>query len=335
MMLRKIAIIGAGISGLTLARELSNFADVVIFEKENHVGGRMASFSSNNFSFDYGAQCFTVRTNQFASFLEPFIKSGIIKEWRGKVMNFISPNNQNERIWSEKHFVCSPNMDSLCIELSKNLNIVYNTPVSPIKNRFNRKWELAGSNGETLGLFDVVISTSAPDETCYLLEDNLDINDLLSMHKMQPCISLMLGFDTKWENNWIGGKVHNNPIKWISINSSKPDRNKNHTEIVVHSRSNWAENNYLINDDCILETLLINLKLMTSIDGSKASFAKIHRWSKAIVASTEKTGPFFDDSTNFGGSSDWCYTSRIEEAWLSAIELSQMIIYNYTRRAVV
>jgi renalase len=69
----KIAIIGAGISGITLAKELEDIAQVKIFEKSRGVGGRMSTRYVEDFAFDHGTQCFSARTKNFQKFLAPFI----------------------------------------------------------------------------------------------------------------------------------------------------------------------------------------------------------------------------------------------------------------------
>lgn len=72
----RIAIVGAGISGIILANELKKVAAVKIFEKSRGVGGRMSTRYSEQFSFDHGAQCFTARTKAFQKFLQPHIVKG-------------------------------------------------------------------------------------------------------------------------------------------------------------------------------------------------------------------------------------------------------------------
>ena len=59
--MKKIAIIGAGISGLTLAHQLKAHADIVVFEKARGVGGRMSTRYGDQFEFDHAAQFFTAR----------------------------------------------------------------------------------------------------------------------------------------------------------------------------------------------------------------------------------------------------------------------------------
>ena len=68
-MKNRIAVIGAGISGIYVAKELSKFAQVTVFEKSRGFGGRMSTRTRDDFEFDHGAQYFTVKSNEFNDFL--------------------------------------------------------------------------------------------------------------------------------------------------------------------------------------------------------------------------------------------------------------------------
>ena len=80
-MKKRIAIIGAGISGLTLAQNLKHHADVVVYEKARGVGGRMSTRHVDPFYFDHGTHTFTARTKAFQAFLKPYRENGTIAEW--------------------------------------------------------------------------------------------------------------------------------------------------------------------------------------------------------------------------------------------------------------
>ena len=58
----KISIIGAGLSGLSVAHLLKDYADITLFEKARGVSGRIASRRAEPYVFDHGAQYFTART---------------------------------------------------------------------------------------------------------------------------------------------------------------------------------------------------------------------------------------------------------------------------------
>ncbi len=64
-----IAIIGTGLSGLTVAGLLKSAANITLFEKSCGVGGRMATRYAEPYSFDYGAQFFTAKTRPFQAFI--------------------------------------------------------------------------------------------------------------------------------------------------------------------------------------------------------------------------------------------------------------------------
>lgn len=121
----KIAIIGAGIGGLTLARELAKKANVTLFEKARGVGGRMSTRYADPFYFDHGAQCFTARSKEFQAFLKPYMDAGIVAEWKGKVINLELGKKETKRMWFEPHLVASPNMNSLCKKLAEGINIFF------------------------------------------------------------------------------------------------------------------------------------------------------------------------------------------------------------------
>ena len=61
----KIAIIGAGLSGLSAAHFLKDHVEITLFEKVCSVSGRISTRYSGPYFFDHGAQYFTVRTRFF------------------------------------------------------------------------------------------------------------------------------------------------------------------------------------------------------------------------------------------------------------------------------
>ncbi|MGE5342850.1 MAG: protoporphyrinogen/coproporphyrinogen oxidase [Candidatus Omnitrophota bacterium] len=75
-----ILIIGAGLSGLTVANRLAHTRDILVLEKNDHPGGLSTSFYVDGFRFDYGGHYFHYDAHtrsvvkpyveQFGSFLE-------------------------------------------------------------------------------------------------------------------------------------------------------------------------------------------------------------------------------------------------------------------------
>ncbi len=97
-----IAVIGAGISGLSFGRALVNHSrnhqqqfNVTVFDKSWHPGGRVSTRKPSReytgsvlYQFDHGAQYFTIKDKIFEHEVkENWIKmQGIVKEWNGKIV---------------------------------------------------------------------------------------------------------------------------------------------------------------------------------------------------------------------------------------------------------
>lgn len=77
-MKKKIAVIGSGLSGITVASLIKKKNNVEIFEKSRDVGGRMSTRKEPPFTFDHGAQFFKIKTNEFQNFVSELITEKII-----------------------------------------------------------------------------------------------------------------------------------------------------------------------------------------------------------------------------------------------------------------
>jgi renalase len=323
----RIAIIGAGISGLTLARNLRNFADIFVFEKARGVGGRMSTRYADPFYFDHGAHTFTARTKLFQYFLKPYIENGTIAEWKGEMINLEIGKKAEKFLCVEPHFVASPNMNSLCKKMSEGINIHFSNEVFPLAMKQPNGWNLFTSEHISLGTFDWVISTAPPEQTLSLFGEHMIPKSSLHSSKMHACYSLMIGINKPWDKEWIVGKVHKNPIQSILINSTKPGRNKAVTAIVAHSCKFWADTHIDQDIGKVQEFLLAQFEKVSRIDYSSADYISTHRWKYAVVNETQKPGVFLDVTKKLAATSDWCGNSQIEEVWFNASKLSDLIAH--------
>lgn len=324
-MKKKIAIIGAGMSGLTVASALAAVADVTVFEKARGVGGRMSTRYAAPFYFDHGAQFFTARTAAFKSFLAPFLQSGLVAEWKGKVITFAADGQVTNRIWFEPHYVGVPQMNIICKHLAKHLVLQLNTEVAMLSKQTPAGWVLTDKFGSALGLYDMVISTAPPVQTAALLEPFLPQHAALCNVRLRGCYTLMLGWQKPWHESWIAAKVHYSPVEWIAVNSTKPGRDNQMTSLVVHSSNAWAESHIDNNIDEAGLLLRQEFEKITGVDTATADFFTTHRWRYALVDSNTPSPPYFDSITGLGSTGDWCAQSRIEDVWLAAQALAKDI----------
>ncbi len=321
----RIAIIGAGISGLTLANGLHTSCDVKVFEKARGVGGRMSTRYADPFYFDHGTQFFTARSKAFKRFIAPLIGDGLIAPWEGKVITLQEDKKITDRLWFEPHYVAMPHMNSLCKFMATNLQITTGTEVAPLAQKMADGWHLADKDGGALGVYDWVISTAPPVQTQRLFAAHAMDANPLPESRLLGCYTLMIGFDTPWNKPWMAAKVHTSPIEWIAVNSSKPGRNDAVTSIVVHSSNAWAEEH--IDDDMKTaeQFLRKEFESVSGIDTRTADYFSCHRWRYALVEEPKQCPPFMDAARGLASTGDWCTASRIEDAWLNATKLVTLI----------
>ena len=77
----KIAIIGSGIAGLTVARHLNDQHDVVLFDKARGPGGRLASRRRPDTTIDHGTVGFSADDPSFIEQLESWQRDGALASW--------------------------------------------------------------------------------------------------------------------------------------------------------------------------------------------------------------------------------------------------------------
>jgi predicted NAD/FAD-dependent oxidoreductase len=99
--LTKIAVIGAGFSGLSAAHLLKDHAKIFLFEKARGVSGCMSTRRAGPYFFDHGAQYFTARTKPFQDFIQPLIDQSIIERWNVRYFKSDGGHILERRNWSD------------------------------------------------------------------------------------------------------------------------------------------------------------------------------------------------------------------------------------------
>jgi predicted NAD/FAD-dependent oxidoreductase len=318
---KKIAIIGAGISGLKVAKELSLQNEVIIFDKSRGIGGRMTTRRVDDFHFDHGAQFFTAKSKEFKDFLQNAKNDNIITEWNCDFAEIIGNKiNKKRQFNNEKpHFVAKPQMNFLCKYLAKNLNILLNKQVENI-DFCDKKWVLKTSENEIFDDFDYLILAIPSHQALNLLPKNFKYFDIVADVKMSGCFTLMLGFEEKLSIEFDAALVKESSLSWISINNSKPERPKQFS-LVVNSCNKWADENMEENLEIVKEKMISSLRQIIDFDLSDIIYQNIHRWRYANAPLRKGEKSLFDKNLNLGICGDWLISGRVENAFLSGLDL--------------
>jgi predicted NAD/FAD-dependent oxidoreductase len=324
--MKKLAVIGAGLSGLTVATRLKNDHEVTVFEKSRGVSGRMSTRNTNNYAFDHGAQYFTIQDKRFERFLKKALASKIVTPWFDQIKVLPGSKDGSSQPLdcpSSERYLASPTMTALCKHLAESINVLKERKVETLEWQ-DSQWLLGDQTGTIHGPFDLVVCAIPQPQFIELAGKTLLQDTALEKVQMSGCFSLMIGDPLLTLPEFAGAKVVDSPIGWIAVNSVKPGRNTA-PSIIVQSTNEWAEQ-YLETDvNKIQEILLSELGWLTGIDYSRAKYINIHRWRYAFVKEPLGKPYYVHPDLPLAACGDWCLGARVECAYLSGFELAEAV----------
>ncbi|MCE2731382.1 MAG: FAD-dependent oxidoreductase [Rickettsiaceae bacterium] len=321
--MKKIAIIGAGLSGITLAKKLKDISDVTIFEKARGLGGRMSTHYAGPYEFDHGAQFFTARSLEFKKFLIELNNAEVIQPWEA---NFVEINDKlisHSRTWGKSlpHYVGVPRMNSIVKYMSQDINIKLNTHITFLR-KYKNTWLLRTDKGETFDNFDWIISTAPAQQSAEILSDNFSKIESLRNISMTGCYALMLGFTYPLEIAWDAALVKKSIISWISVNSSKPGRGNNFAMVIL-TNNKWADENINTSDQLVIDRIIEEVSKTIGQSLKHPIYRKLQKWRYANAEKNNFIEPFIDFNNKISCCGDWLISGRVESAFLSASNLAQ------------
>jgi len=341
---RHIAVVGAGIAGITCARTLAQAGHrVTVFEKSKGAGGRMSTRDTEFGSFDHGAQYFTVRDERFEKALAT--ASGLVRPWSantvrilddlGRVVAASLPAN-------EAHWVATPGMNALVRQWSQPLldagRMVLETRVVFIEeDKLDpQRWQLQ-TDGPGAGVhsgFDaVVLAIPAPQAHRLLLDSELGdaVRADLAGVSIAPCWTLMVAFPQALQPNlsslgpqWNVARSTHHRIAWLARESSKPRRGPVE-RWTVQANPDWSQRHLEDDAERVKAKLL---RAFTEITGIRAEppYASVHRWRYAQTIKPLGKTHAWDADSRIGACGDWCLGHRVEDGFVSGLEMALAII---------
>ena len=321
----KVAIIGAGVAGLTAARELAERgAQVQVFEKSRGVGGRLANKRLDWGNMDIGAQYFTARDSRFKNQVERWQNDGFVDRWQLKPHS-VSSSGLTTRPDPTVRYVGVPTMTTITHVLAKGIDITFNTRIDEIECQ-NHVWTLKTAEGLCLKeRYDWVV-LSVPLEQSKALLRGTAIEDKLPELTHEPCWALGLATigDVAAEVQGIFG---DETVSWVSRLSSRPQRvtSKNHDDLwMLHFSSEWSLKH---SKDTHIDIAQVGVEWLSQTledhisTPLQAAQSYHHFWRYARVKSFETTpGIIADHPTGIATIGAWTSGGRVEGAYLSALE---------------
>ncbi|GAA4434941.1 NAD(P)/FAD-dependent oxidoreductase [Bremerella cremea] len=323
--MQTVAIIGAGVSSLMCARELAHEFDITLFEKARGVSGRMATrrVPEHDIAFDHGAQYFTIRSQPIEQHLQKWLSAGIVAPWDGKVV-VLRPNELPE-VEPTSRYVAVPAMNALGKHLAESLDIRLNTRIESAQHS-SSGWVLTSTDGQKFGPFDVLVCTAPPEQTNAILGATSPFRGTLVDQQFDPCWATLVHFPSRIDVDFDAAFVHENPLRWICRNNSKPGRNAEHECWVLHASGSWSRENLECQPEEITPRLLEAFAKATGANLPEPIYAASHRWRYSAPVEPLDRSYLWDPTVRLGICGDWCSGARVEGALFSGHSLAAQLL---------
>lgn len=311
MTLSRIAVIGAGITGLTCARLLAQAGLApVVFDKGRGLGGRLATRrAGEGLQFDHGAPFVTATDPGFVSLLDGAMEQGAAARWplRDPVGSVT--------------YVGLPGMSGLLRPLAKGLDIRNGATVTAL-SAMPRACRIAfGDRTEEFGR--VILTIPAPQALRLLGADHPLAAPLRAVN-MTPCLTLMAAFGPD-------GPVEATPdpdgtFAQLLPDSTKPGRDQRNAAWVAHASA--AVTGVNLENDMAEVTSLLLPRLCARLGQSPDSVrhAATHRWRYARTAAPLGQPLLADGSGRLFLGGDWCLGPDAEHGWHSGQALAAAVL---------
>lgn len=212
--------LGAGLSGVTLAKTVSSKAKVLLIDKARGPGGRMSTRRINlgekEYRFDHGAQFLTARSKDFQDLIAPYVHSGSVKPWHSSI-----PHEGFESEKPSERFCGSSGMNQLVKDLASHLDKKFSWHCSEILFE-DSVWILKSVTGETLRAKNLALTCPTPQARKLLEKLEISLKPL-SKIEYTPCWAVLLASSfpfqlppphARWMNKDSG-------IDWVCDNQKK------------------------------------------------------------------------------------------------------------------
>lgn len=323
--MKRIAIIGAGMGGLSALKVLKSAGHhVTLLDKSRGSGGRMATKKVGDASWDMGTQYFTADDPLFQSAVEHWLQNEWIAEWPIEPVQISRAGHAPSKD-SKRRYVGVSRMTALSRALLADADEFHPSVRIVDNEKVDGKWMLNSECDQEFGPFDAVILNMPPKQALPLSDESVWINTHIDALDMLPSWTLLLAFDQRLAVDFDAADITDSPLSWVARNNSKPQRDSMETW-VVQADTDWS---YKMEDEekaVIHQSMLDAFFEALNIGKQVPAEQWLHRWLYAFPEKPLSDGALVDEKVGLAVCGDWCHSSSLQGAWLSGHQAATKLL---------
>ncbi|MEQ8765220.1 MAG: FAD-dependent oxidoreductase [Planctomycetota bacterium] len=312
-----IAVLGAGVAGLTCARILTDQGlRVTVFDKSRGTGGRMATRRVGEARFDLGAPFFTART-ALRRLTRSWIEDGLVSPISGPIVRI--RGREVDAASPEPRYRGVPGMSAITRHLADRVSLRAGHRIASL-HRTPEGWELEDDRGEVLGAYPLVLIALPAEQAVPLLQASKDLARMAASIRTAPCLVRAVSFAKPIDLPFEAAFVERDPdLTWLS-------RSQGGEHWLLHSTPELAESCFDESPEKVTDRLLRAMERVTGCEIPTPDFVHAHRWRYAKVMNPLDVGALFDEKLGLGACGDWCRGARVEGAFQSGVALAGRVL---------
>ena len=321
-LVKKAAIIGAGLAGLSCARTLRRAGFFVeVFEQERVIGGRMATARIGGETFDHGAQYLTGRSKDFKNFLTEISDIGYASRWAPRAtLNGVAGAGQMQP-W----IVGTPGMSAIVRPLTESVRITTGKHVHSLERR-DKAWHVWFDDETSVGPFHAAAVAVPAPEARLLIGRVQEFIEPLSRVRMAPCWALMVRIDSKVFPEQDVYSDMSEVVRWIARNNTKPGRRAEGEALVIHASPAWSRETEHNDPQEVAEELWSEVSNLLNLPPVRPVHMTAHLWRPGLVETSLGETCLYSSEHMVGLAGDWCLGRLAEHAFESGDRLAKAII---------
>jgi len=344
----EVAIVGAGVSGLALARALAARGRApVVFERARGVGGRCATRRIEGQPVDHGVAYLHGRSERFRSELDAFGDEPKVEAWPRSREGSGVPCQPEAFVEEGVRFAPAAGVNRFAKHLAQGLDIRLQTEIVALRPVPGAGpvvgWDLTLASGQTLRAGTVVL-TMPPPSVLRLLQDLIPLPEavaavlpLLKLVRTLPCLTILARYPEGFTPPaWEASFPATSPAIHTILHDSSKRAGRPRLILVVQARPRFSHERLDEPAGRWTRTLLAEVAALHGDWAAKPELVQSHVWHYARVDSpSQLASPILvrlDGGAVLGLAGDGLHPAGgVEGAYLSGLGLAERLMEATTK----